>query len=105
FQSHAVRWPCFWSWRIRSDRSSRVRKLCGRNHDLLWRIQTWMENGRLSQFSNCDGAGPLVSSDLDGLYAASLSQDVHGHDGRTVERSCGSSPCVACAGDDAAGSV
>src|SRR5256712_5693280 len=62
-----------------------------------------MENGRLSQFSNCDGAGPLGSSDLDGLYAASLSQDVHGHDARTVERSCRSSPGVACAGDAAGG--
>jgi len=55
------------------DRSSWVRQLCRRNHDLLWRIQKWLGNGTVSSVSNCNRAGTLGRGDFDGLYAPRLS--------------------------------
>src|SRR5262245_23036925 len=102
-RSHAVRRPRFWPRRIRGDRSSRIRKFCWRSHDLFWRVQERLDNGRPAYFSNRHGACALGRCDLDGLHAASLSQNFHGYDERAVEAACRSSPGVACAGDTAGG--
>src|SRR6059036_1680089 len=52
-------------------------------------------------FSNRDGAGALGSGNLNGLYAARLSQNVYGHGKRAVEATWRASTDPACAGDPA----
>ena len=49
--------------------------------DLLRRIPKRMGNGALPYFSNCDRSWPLGHRNLDGLYAAGLSQDFYGNAG------------------------
>ena len=39
-----------WTWRIRGNRSARLREFCRRNHDFLWRVQERLGNGRLHIF-------------------------------------------------------
>src|SRR5205807_8365587 len=69
--------------------------------DFFWRVQERLDDGWLSYFSNHHGACALGRGNLDGLYASSLSQGIHGHDKRAVETTCRSSSDIACAGDAA----
>src|SRR5437870_1124145 len=100
-QSHALRRARLWIWRVRCDRSSWLRELCWRNHDLFWLVQERVGNGPLPYFSNRHGARALGSGNLDGLHAASLSQNVHGHGKRSVQATCRSSTGFTRAGDAA----
>src|SRR4029450_9781798 len=71
-------------------------ELCRGNHDFLWRVQERLGDGSLSHLPNRDGACALGSGDFHGLYAAGLSQDIHGDSQRAMERDCRSSiqsPC------------
>jgi len=69
---------------VRGDWSSWLCQLCRRNHDLFWRVQERLGNGTLPYFSNRDSARTLGRRHFNGLYAARLSQSVHGHHERAV---------------------
>jgi NADH-quinone oxidoreductase subunit M len=77
------------------DRPAWSCELCRGNHDLFWCVQERLGDGSLSHLPNRDGACALGRGDLHGLYAAGLSQDIHGHDERAMERDCRSSSRIA----------